>query len=108
MEGESAVQALFAGELRRLAESGGAVPDDLRQAIERTRREYERTLDAKWCAARGHVDAIIAPDRTRAVVARCLEAVPRGRLCSAPAFRRSERAPPRTAFRRMLRTPVPQ
>lgn len=75
MEGESAVQALFAGELRRLAESGGEVPEDVRAAIEQTRLEYERTLDAKWCAARGHVDAIIAPGRTRGVLATCLEAV---------------------------------
>ena len=100
MEGESAVQALFAGELRRLAESGGAVPDDLRQAIERTRREYERTLDAKWCAARGHVDAIIAPARTRAVVARCLEAVHAAGYAARPRFgdaSEHRRAPPSVA-----------
>ncbi len=75
MEGESAVQALFAGELQRLSDSGDEAPDDLREAIERTRKEYERTLDARWCAARGHVDAIIPPGRTRAVIAACLEAV---------------------------------
>ena len=75
MEGESAVQALFAAELRRLQESGEAVSDDLQRLIENTREEYERTLDAKWCAARGHVDAIIRPDRTRAVLAACLESV---------------------------------
>lgn len=75
MEGESAVQALFASELQRLSDSGDEEPEGLRQAIERTRQEYERTLDARWCAARGHVDAIIAPGRTRAVIAACLEAV---------------------------------
>ena len=75
MEGESAVQALFASELQRLSDSGDEVSEDLREAIDRTRQEYERTLDARWCAARGHVDAIVAPDRTRAVIAACLEAV---------------------------------
>ena len=78
MEAESAVQALFASELQRLSDSGDEASEDLREAIERTRREYERTLDARWCAARGHVDAIIAPDRTRAVMAACLEAVHAG------------------------------
>ena len=75
MEGESAVQALFAAELRRLQESGDAPSADLQRSIQSTRDEYERTLDAKWCAARGHVDAIIRPDRTRAMLAACLEAV---------------------------------
>ena len=75
MEGESAVQALFAGELRRIAESGEVPSEDLEEAIAKTRNEYERTLDAKWCAARGYVDAIIRPDHTREVLTACLEAV---------------------------------
>ena len=74
MEGESAVQAMFATTLGRLAEEGQAPSEDLHERIERTRQDYERTLDAKWCAARGHVDAIIDPERTRAVLAACLEA----------------------------------
>ena len=75
MEGESAVQALFAAELRKIAESGEVPSEDLEEAITKTRNEYERTSDAKWCAARGHVDAIIRPDQTRAVLTACLEAV---------------------------------
>ena len=75
MEGESAVHALFAGGLRKLEESGQVASDELQESIERTLAEYERTLDAKWCAAQGHVDAIIPPGRTRAVLASCLEAV---------------------------------
>ena len=74
MEGESAVQALFGSSLGEL-EDGQEPGEDLRQAIERTRLEYERTLDAAWCAARGHVDAIVAPGHTRAVIATCLEAL---------------------------------
>ena len=77
MEGESAVQALFAGELKRLAETGQKIDGELREGIDRTLAEYERTLDARWCAARGHVDAIIPPQRTRAVLAACLGAVER-------------------------------
>ena len=75
MEGESAVQALFAAELRRIEESGRPPPRELLDSIAKTRAEYERTLDAKWCAGQGHVDAIIRPDRTRAVIASSLEAV---------------------------------
>ncbi len=72
MEGESAVQALFSGQLDAARADGGAREDEVRAQIDRTRLEYERSLDAKWCAARGHVDAVIAPDRTRRVVATCL------------------------------------
>ena len=75
MEGESAVQALFATELRKLEESGELASEELRERIDQTLADYERTLDAKWCAARGFVDAIISPRRTRAVLASCLEAV---------------------------------
>ena len=75
MEGGSAVQALFAAELKRLDESGDQLRVELRDEIERTREEYERALDPRWCAARGYVDAIIRPDRTREVLATCLEAV---------------------------------
>ncbi len=74
MEGDSAVQALYGSSLDEAAAAEGGVPPELRREIERTRLEYERMLDAKWCAARGHVDAIILPRRTRAVVAACLAA----------------------------------
>ena len=74
MEGESAVQAMFASELAKVEAEGQEPSDELVGAMDRTRAEYERTLDAKWCAARGHVDGIIPPDRTRRVLASCLEA----------------------------------
>ena len=75
MDGDSAVQALFASELRSLAESEADPSEDLLREIERTRQEYDRTLDAKWCASKGHVDAIIRPQSTRDVLILCLEAV---------------------------------
>jgi acetyl-CoA carboxylase carboxyltransferase component len=36
--------------------------------MESTREEYDRNLDARYAAARGYVDAIIAPDETRDVL----------------------------------------
>jgi 3-methylcrotonyl-CoA carboxylase beta subunit len=39
----------------------------------RTRANYERWLDARYAAARGHVDAIIDPKQTRAILTHALE-----------------------------------
>jgi len=72
MEGESAVQALFAVELEEA--KGHPLPQELQQAIERTRADYERWLDARYAAARGHCDAVIDPLDTRKVLAFALEA----------------------------------
>ncbi len=73
MEGESAVQALYGTQLERLKQAGEGVGEELEEAMDRTRADYERSLDAKWSAARGHVDAIIDPRQTREVLAFCLE-----------------------------------
>jgi acetyl-CoA carboxylase carboxyltransferase component len=74
MEGESAVQALFAPEIERLKNAGDAIGADLQEAIDRTRADYERSLDAKHSAARGYTDAIIDPRQTRQVLEMCLQA----------------------------------
>jgi acetyl-CoA carboxylase carboxyltransferase component len=64
MEGESAVNAVF----------GDRVNDPASQvAVERMRADYEHQLDAKVAAARGFVDAIVAPEDTRATLAFALE-----------------------------------
>jgi acetyl-CoA carboxylase carboxyltransferase component len=73
MEGDSAVQALYSVELEKLKTSGTSMPDELKQSIERTRADYERWLDAKYAAARGHVDAVIDPLETREVLALAFE-----------------------------------
>jgi acetyl-CoA carboxylase carboxyltransferase component len=73
MEGDSAVVAMHSAELERVKASGSAMPEDLREAVERTRADYERWLDAKYAAARGHVDAIIDPKDTRAVLTQAVE-----------------------------------
>ena len=59
MEGESAIQALYSVELEKY--KGGPLPDELQLAVQKTRTDYERWLDAKYAAARGHCDAIIDP-----------------------------------------------
>jgi 3-methylcrotonyl-CoA carboxylase beta subunit len=73
MEGDSAVVALHSAEIERVKASGQAMPEDLKEAMNRTRADYERWLDAKYAAARGHVDAIIDPKQTRAVLTQALE-----------------------------------
>ena len=73
MEGDSAVQAMFSAELEKLKKSGEPVPAELQESIDRTRADYERWLDAKYAAARGHCDALIDPKDTREVLTLALE-----------------------------------
>jgi acetyl-CoA carboxylase carboxyltransferase component len=81
MEGDSAVQALYSAELEKLKKAGAPVPPELVESIEQTRADYERCLDAKYAAARGHCDALIDPMETREVLTLALEVTlnrPRG------------------------------
>jgi 3-methylcrotonyl-CoA carboxylase beta subunit len=72
MEGESAVNALFAVELEKY--KGKPLPAELQASIEKTRADYERWLDARYAAARGHCDAVIDPMDSRKVLSLALEA----------------------------------
>jgi acetyl-CoA carboxylase carboxyltransferase component len=74
MEGDSAVQAVHGPELARLKASGEPVPAELEKRIAQTRADYERWLDARHAAARGHVDALIDPLKTRGVLAFAFDA----------------------------------
>jgi len=74
MEGDSAVQALHGAELEKCRSSGQAIPEGVTEAMEKTRADYERWLDALYAASRGHVDAIIDPKDSRAVLSFALEA----------------------------------
>ena len=74
MEGDSAVKAIHGPELDKLQREGKAPAEDLQRRIEKTRADYERWLDAKYAAARGHADALIDPLTTRSVLAFALEA----------------------------------
>src|SRR5437762_6250743 len=74
MEGESAVGAIFGPELEKLKTAGQPVPPELEKKIAQTRADYERWLDAKYAAARGHCDAVIDPAETRSVLDFAFEA----------------------------------
>src|SRR3989440_10535442 len=65
MEGDSAVQAVFGSELERLRSKGEEPSTELAAEMNAVRTNYERELDAKYAAARGLVDAVIAPEETR-------------------------------------------
>ncbi|MFL6416393.1 MAG: acyl-CoA carboxylase subunit beta [Bryobacteraceae bacterium] len=73
MEGDSAVQAMFGPELEKLKTTGRPVPPELEAKIQATREDYDRCLDAKHAAARGHCDALIDPKDTREVLTFLLE-----------------------------------
>jgi acetyl-CoA carboxylase carboxyltransferase component len=68
MEGESAVQAVFGTELDKLKKRGQEPDQELESEMSEVRETYERDLDAKYAAARGFVDAVIAPEDTRAAL----------------------------------------
>jgi acetyl-CoA carboxylase carboxyltransferase component len=72
MEGDSAVQALFGTQLDKLKREGAEPDEALKSEMARVREDYERQLDAKYAAARGFVDAVIAPDETRDALALAL------------------------------------
>src|SRR5437588_1859156 len=65
MEGESAVQAVFGSQLQELSAKGEEPSEKLKNEMQQVRETYERDLDAKYAAARGFVDAVIAPEDTR-------------------------------------------
>lgn len=65
MEGESAVQAVFGSQLEKLRARGEEPDETLNAEMDRVKDTYEKELDAKYAAARGFVDAVIAPEETR-------------------------------------------
>jgi 3-methylcrotonyl-CoA carboxylase beta subunit len=83
MEGDSAVQALYSAELEKLKKKGETPSPELAEAMQRTRADYERWLDAKYAAARGHCDAVIDPKETREVLTLALEVTLHRRLAPA-------------------------
>jgi 3-methylcrotonyl-CoA carboxylase beta subunit len=81
MEGDSAVQAVHGPELEKLKAAGEPVPEELQKRIAGTRADYDRWLDARHAASRGHVDALIDPLETRRILAFAFEVAcqrPRG------------------------------
>lgn len=74
MEGESAVMALFSGQLDRLKEEGKVPDENLETRMDEVRAEYERQLDARFAAARGFVDEIVLPEELRPALSLLLRA----------------------------------
>ena len=74
MEGESAVNALFAPQLDALRRNGQKPDALLQERMDRVRADYERWLDARTAAASGFVDAILAPEDTRPALSLALRA----------------------------------
>jgi acetyl-CoA carboxylase carboxyltransferase component len=72
MEGDSAVQAIYGTQLDKLKRAGAEPDEELKAEMERVREDYEQQLDAKYAAARGFVDACIAPEETRDALALAL------------------------------------
>jgi 3-methylcrotonyl-CoA carboxylase beta subunit len=68
MEGDSAVQAIYGTQLDKLKRAGTEPDEKLKAEMARVREDYEQQLDAKYAAARGYVDACLAPEETRDVL----------------------------------------
>ena len=74
MEGDAAVQAVHGPDLAKYKAAGEEVPTELAARIAETRADYERWLDARYAAARGHVDALVDPLETRRILELAFEA----------------------------------
>jgi 3-methylcrotonyl-CoA carboxylase beta subunit len=74
MEGESAVMALFSGQIEKLKEHGKVPDEDLTTRMDEVREEYERQLDARFAAARGFVDEVLLPEELRGALSLLLRA----------------------------------
>jgi acetyl-CoA carboxylase carboxyltransferase component len=74
MEGESAIQAVHGPAIEEAKRRNKAVAAEVAEAMEEMRADYEHQLDARYAAARGFIDAIVAPEETRDVVAMALRA----------------------------------
>jgi acetyl-CoA carboxylase carboxyltransferase component len=72
MEGESAVMALFGPQLDELKKNRQKPDAELQKKMDAVRADYDAQLDARYAAARGFVDAVIAPEHIRANIALAL------------------------------------
>ncbi|MEO5511313.1 MAG: carboxyl transferase domain-containing protein [Longimicrobiales bacterium] len=72
MEGESAVMALFGTQLDELKAKKQKPDAALQKKMDAVRADYEKQLDSRYAAARGFVDAVIAPEHIRATLALAL------------------------------------
>ncbi len=69
MEGEAAIMAVHGAAIGKAQQEKRPLDDATQGAIAGMRADYEAQLDARYAAARGFVDAIVAPDETRTALA---------------------------------------
>ena len=74
MEGQSAVQAVHGTSLELARKAGFEPSEELQEAIEALRADFEHQLDARYAAARGYLDTIVYPEDTRMVLGIALRA----------------------------------
>jgi acetyl-CoA carboxylase carboxyltransferase component len=74
MEGESAAQAVHGRAINEANEAGRELDAETQQKMEETLATYDRQLDARYAAARGYVDAVVAPEHTRDALSLALRA----------------------------------
>ena len=74
MEGESAIQAVHGPAIEEAKQRRKPLAPDVAEAIDEMREDYEHQLDARYAGARGFIDAIVAPEETRDVLAMALSA----------------------------------
>src|SRR5439155_17498033 len=74
MEGESAIHAVHGPAIEDAKRHHKDLAPDVAQAVEEMRDDYEHQLDARFAGARGFIDAIVAPEETRSVLAMALRA----------------------------------
>ena len=69
MEGESAIQAVHGPAIEEAKQHRKPLAPEVAEAIDEMREDYEHQLDARYAGARGFIDAIVAPEETRDVLA---------------------------------------
>jgi len=81
MGADQAADTLFTIQQKAAERRGKALaPDELEKMRASTKKRYEEQTDIRYGAARGWVDAIIAPHTTRENLIRCLQLVKRAPL----------------------------
>lgn len=74
MEGESAVRAIHGPEMDLAKEEGQPLSQEVQDRVDATLADYEHQLDSRYAAARGFVDAVISPEKTRDAISLALNA----------------------------------
>ena len=74
MEGESASIAVHGRAIAEAKQEGRELDKATQKAVQKTIDTYDHQLDARFAAARGYVDAVIVPEKTRDALTLALRA----------------------------------